>query len=174
MRTINVNPNLLTKKMIRASTIDTFELLHRNRSLPPQLRCVWYSINQAFRKRIAHLEITPNQYTLLRWLSETHHKGLSQRELADLMASDPNTITSLLNRMEAKGLIQRDVHENDRRAYRIIIKPAGRKLFEKAHPVALKLQKEVLGHMSKPERERFLEQLAGIAQACRQALDNSD
>ena len=155
------------------STTDTLELLHRNRRMPPLLRCVWYSLNQAFRRRITHLGITPNQYTILRWLSETHHTGLSQRELADLMASDPNTITSVLNRMEAKGLIERDVHESDRRAHRIIIKTAGRKTFEKAHPIALKLQEEVLGHMSESERKLFLEQLDGIAQACRQALGNS-
>ena len=41
-----------------------------NRRLPPLLRRAWYSLNQAFRRRIAHLDITPNQFTILRWLLE--------------------------------------------------------------------------------------------------------
>ena len=160
--------------MTSTSTNKPLDSLQRNRRMPPLLRCAWYSLNQTFRRRISHLGITPNQFTILRWLTENHQVGLTQRELADLMASDPNTITSVLNRMENKKLIERDVNKNDRRAHRIIIKPAGRKIFEKAHPIALKLQKEVLGHLSDAECENFLEQMATVAQACRQALDNTE
>ena len=36
------------------------------RRLPPLLRRSWYGLNQAFRRRIAHLDLTPDQFTVLR------------------------------------------------------------------------------------------------------------
>src|SRR5256885_5050115 len=90
------------------------------RRLPPLLRRAWYGLNQAFRRRIAHLGITPDQFTVMRTLLE--NEGITQRELTRLMSSDPNTITSILDRMEKAGLVQRQSYERDRRARRITIK----------------------------------------------------
>src|SRR2546425_1390986 len=78
------------------------------RRLPPLLRRAWYGLNQAFRRRIAHLEITPDQFTVMRTLLEGDPQGLTQRELTHLMTSDPNTVASLLHRMEEAGLIERN------------------------------------------------------------------
>jgi DNA-binding MarR family transcriptional regulator len=83
------------------------------RRLPPLLRRAWYSLNQAFRRRILHLGITPDQFTVLRWLHEDEGHGMTQRALSDLMASDPNTVTSVLHRMEQAGLIERHPHDGD-------------------------------------------------------------
>ena len=41
---------------------------HRRR-LAPLLRRTWYSLNQTFRRRIAHAGLTPDQFSVLRWLS---------------------------------------------------------------------------------------------------------
>lgn len=141
-----------------------------DRRLPPLLRRAWFSLNQAFRKRIAHLRLTPDQYTLLRWLEESDATGPTQRELASLMASDANTIASLLARMEAQGLIERVPHEVDRRAKRVRLMPAGRKLFQRARRAALDLQTQVLTALPESERAHFLEQLERVADACRDVL----
>src|SRR5437868_13111970 len=87
------------------------------RRLPLLLRRAWYGLNQAFRRRIAHLGITPDQFTVMRTLLE--HAGLSQRELTQLITSDANTVASLLERMEKAGLVERQAHEKDRRAHRL-------------------------------------------------------
>src|SRR5262245_29730106 len=86
------------------------------RRLPPLLRRAWYSLNQAFRRRIAHTLVTPDQFTVMRTLLEADPKGVTQRELTHLMSSDPNTVASLLERMEGAGWIERKTHEHDRRA----------------------------------------------------------
>src|SRR5882672_2613862 len=93
------------------------------RRLPPLLRRAWYGLNQAFRRRIAHLRLTPDQFTVMRTLLEGDPKGMSQRELTQLMTSDPNTVASLLERMEAAGFVERGPHESDRRANRIRMRP---------------------------------------------------
>ncbi len=139
--------------------------------LPPLLRRAWYSLNQAFRQRAGHLAITPDQYSILRWLSEGDPAGLTQRQITTLMASDPNTITSTLSRMERAGLVTRQPHERDRRAHRVKLLPAGRRTFEKARRLALELQAEVLGALPDDRRESFLANLETIAQSCALALD---
>jgi DNA-binding MarR family transcriptional regulator len=143
------------------------------RRLPPLLRRAWYGLNQAFRRRIAHTGATPDQFTALRCLHEGDPAGLSQRQLTDLMSSDPNTIASLLERMERAGWIERRPHERDRRAYRIRLKPAGRRKFEQLRELALALQTHVLEALPAEARERFLEHLALVADACRDAAESA-
>src|SRR6187401_1278300 len=87
------------------------------RRLPPLLRRAWYGLNQAFRRRLAHLDLTPDQFTVLRTLIE--RDGITQSQLTATMSSDPNTVASLINRMEQAGLVERESHERDRRANRL-------------------------------------------------------
>lgn len=141
------------------------------RRLPVLLRRAWYGLNQAFRRRIAHLGITPDQFTALRTLGE--NQGISQRELTRLMASDPNTIASLVSRLESSGLIERKRHERDRRAHCLQIKPSGRRKYETARLIAVRLQTEVLACLPAPQRELFLHQLSEISDACQEACESS-
>jgi DNA-binding MarR family transcriptional regulator len=139
------------------------------RRLPPLLRRAWYGLNQAFRRRIAHLDITPDQFTVLRTLLESDPAGVTQRDLAHLMTSDPNTVGSLLERMESAGLVMRKPHEKDRRAHRIQLTATGRRKYAAARKIAVALQSEVLLVLPEGERDPFLEHLALVADACRKA-----
>lgn len=139
--------------------------------LPVLLRRAWYGLNQAFRQRVAHLDITPDQFSILRWLSENDPAGITQRLLTDLMASDPNTITSTLSRMEAAGLISRTPHEKDRRANRVRLRAAGARVFEQGRKIAMELQEEVLAALPAERCEKFLEELECIADRCSTALE---
>ncbi len=140
------------------------------RRLPPLLRRAWYSLNQAFRQRIAHLGITPDQFSILRWLHEGDLRGLTQQTLTDLMASDPNTITSILQRMERAGLISRHAHESDKRARRVRVEIPGRHAFSEALALASRLQGQILETLPENRRERFLKDLEMIADASAAAL----
>jgi len=141
------------------------------RRLPLLLRRAWYGLNQAFRRRIAHLEITPDQFTVMRTLLE--NEGLRQRELSEIMTSDPNTVASLLERMEKAGLIHREEHRRDRRAHQLTLLPLGRRKYEEARKIAIALQAEVLSALPESSRESFLEQLAQVADACKDSADNA-
>ena len=141
------------------------------RRLPLLLRRSWYGLNQAFRRRIAHLQITPDQFTVLRTLLEGDARGLTQREVARLMSSDPNTVASLLERMEKTGYVERLPHERDRRAHRIKPLPKGKKTYELARAIAVALQSEVLAEVPAAGREDFLQNLSLVADACRAAAE---
>ncbi len=139
------------------------------RRLPMLLRRCWYNLNQGFRRRIAHTGVTPDQFTVLRTLMEGHPKGLTQKQLTELMSSDPNTIASLLERMAAAGLVERKAHEKDRRANRIRIQPPGRVKYEEVREIALGLQEEVLAVLPEARRGEFLEHLDLVGDACQKA-----
>jgi DNA-binding MarR family transcriptional regulator len=142
------------------------------RRLPPLLRRAWYGLNQAFRRRLAHLELTPDQFTVLRTLLE--NDGITQRELAHLISSDPNTVAALVNRMEQAGLLERETHERDRRANRLRVSRKGSGRYQEARKIAVALQSEILSSLPEAKRETFLIQLAAIADACRSATKKMD
>src|SRR5256885_6560990 len=108
------------------------------RRLPPALRRAWYGLNQAFRRRIAHLGLTPDQFTVMRTLLE--HEGISQRQLTSLMSSAPNTVASLLERMEKASMMERPTHERDRRTNQLRLRPRGKIRYEAAREIAVALQ----------------------------------
>lgn len=137
--------------------------------LPVLLRRAWYGLNQAFRQRVAEMKITPDQFSILRWISEGDPQGLTQRAITDLMASDPNTITSTIARMEKAGLVERRPHETDKRAHRVRLLPAGRKTFDKARKAASELQHQILEALPQGQRDGFLEMLQLVADACASA-----
>lgn len=143
------------------------------RRLPPLMRRAWYGLNQAFRRRIAHTKVTPDQFTVMRTLLEGDSRGMTQCDLTDFMSSDPNTVASLLERMEKAGWLERRPHEKDRRAYRIRLQPAGKKKYQEVREIAVTLQSEVLSVLPESAQEPFLEHLALVAGACRAAADAS-
>ncbi|MEO8426961.1 MAG: MarR family winged helix-turn-helix transcriptional regulator [Verrucomicrobiota bacterium] len=141
------------------------------RRLPPLLRRAWYGLNQAFRRRIAHTGVTPDQFTVLRTVLEGDPDGLTQRQLTKLITSDPNTIASLLERMDVAGLLERKPHETDRRAHRICLKAAGKRKYTEIREIASALQAEALSVLPAEQRETFLENLSRVADACRAAAE---
>lgn len=143
------------------------------RRLPQLLRRAWYSLNQAFRRRIAHLDITPDQYTVLRNLAEAGPKGITQSRLTANMTSDPNTVASLVNRMERNGLLRREIDASDRRARRLRLAPTGRRKFKAAQSIAIHLQEEILSPLAGTESNQFLAVLEKIATGCSEAASRN-
>jgi len=143
------------------------------RRLPVLLRRAWYGLNQAFRRRILHTGITPDQFTALRNLHEAGSEGMIQSQLTGRMSSDPNTIASLVDRMKKAGLIDRQQDERDRRAYRIRINADGRRKFQEARKIALGLQEAVLEVIPEDQRETFLKQLNLVADSCLAVAEKS-
>ena len=141
------------------------------RRLPILLRQAWFSLNQTFRRRLASAGMTTDQYTALRTLVEHEPGGLRQSDLARLIASDPNTIAALVERMVSLGWLARVHHERDGRAYRLRVLAEGRAQFKRARKTALALQSEILAQWSDRKREQFLKDLAWVADRCRAAAN---
>ena len=99
--------------------------------------------------------------------------GLTQSELVRAMSSDPNTVASLLERMENNQWLQRKPHETDGRAKRILLLPAGEKKYTELRNCAVDLQGDILMTLPESQRNAFLKELAKVADACHDAAKQS-
>lgn len=66
--------------------------------------------------------MTRAQWALL--LRLERNPGLSQKEAADLLEVEPISLGRLVDRMEAAGLLERRADEQDRRIWRLHLRPA--------------------------------------------------
>ena len=75
--------------------------------------------------------ITADQFVMLRVVAR--EPGLTQIEIVERMASDPNTVTAILRLLEQRGLVRRKSHATDGRARCVFLTSRGRKLQQRAY-----------------------------------------
>ncbi|MFA5975485.1 MAG: MarR family transcriptional regulator [Elusimicrobiota bacterium] len=86
-------------------------------------------------------------------LSTLHTEGpLTQRALGQWLKIDPTTMVWLIDALEKKGVVRRDAHPQDRRAYLIKLTPSGEALFRQANKQLDQMDKEFLAPLSKNEQ----------------------
>jgi DNA-binding MarR family transcriptional regulator len=123
-------------------------------------------ISQAiFRDRMtaAGLDLTPVQYAALATLAE--QPGIDQATLAGAIAYDKVTIGGVVDRLVAKGLVDRRPSERDRRSKALSLTAKGTALYAEARPTVRALQADILAGLSDEERSCFLDLLARVTQA---------
>ncbi|HVY62775.1 MAG TPA: MarR family transcriptional regulator, partial [Planctomycetota bacterium] len=77
------------------------------------------------------LGISPMQGHALHLLDE---KGpLSMSEVAEHLGCDASNVTGIVDRLEARGFVERRPHERDRRVKLLAITPAGHEVHELFH-----------------------------------------
>lgn len=103
-------------------------------------------------ERLKDLGVTQARWTTMVYLDKGG-EGLTQRELANLMAIENPTLVRLLDSLEQQDLIERRACPNDRRARRLHLTPAGRAFMDDLTERAEKLREEMLAGISDQEVE---------------------
>ena len=83
-------------------------------------------------RHIHSLGLTPGQFDVIAELEGT--KGLTCAELSERALITKGTLTGVLDRLEQKGLIQREAVGEDRRATRVLLTQKGSDLFKQVFP----------------------------------------
>lgn len=94
-------------------------------------------------ERLKDLGVTQARWTTMVYLQQGG-EGLTQRELAGLMAIENPTLVRLLDSLEQQGLIERRACPNDRRARRLHLTDPGRDFMEVLSDRANTLRDEML------------------------------
>ena len=126
------------------------------------LRHCWIRLNATFQKRLRGIGLTPDQYIALRWIEESLGHEISQAQLAQLMYTDANTVSSLLSRMEKLGLIKRKVSGKDGRKKALLSSSLGKAKFKEAKPIAESLQEALFSGFDDKEKKDFRELLSRL------------
>jgi DNA-binding MarR family transcriptional regulator len=110
--------------------------------------------------------LSTSDYEILVELSESPGGRLRMTELADLTAQSRSRLSHQVARMEARGLIQRDACDGDKRGTFAVISPRGLAIMERVAP----------SHVDSVRRN-FIDQLSPehltvLSEAFQPALDN--
>src|SRR6266567_9275610 len=87
------------------------------------LQVAFERVHAHFAAAVAELDLAPMQAKALHELNV--EPPISMRELADRLKSDPSNVTGLIDRLEARGLVERRPDPSDRRVKGLALTAAG-------------------------------------------------
>ncbi|QCR34648.1 MarR family winged helix-turn-helix transcriptional regulator [Nissabacter sp. SGAir0207] len=108
-------------------------LLHLDQQMCFALYSANLALNKVYRKLLAQLGLTYPQYLVMLVLWE--REGVTVSEIGERLFLDSATLTPLLKRLEAAGLLSRRRAASDERQVLISLTDAGRALRQQAQAV---------------------------------------
>lgn len=102
----------------------------------------------------AGFDLTSPQFAALTILDE--NPGIDQATLAGMIALDRPTIGGVLDRLVAKGLVERHTNKTDRRAKRLTVTSKGKETVKELRPVVLASQQLIMSGLSPEEAAQFI------------------
>jgi len=145
--------------------VSTSSILDEHRSNPGLLLALLG--HEAMRRlRAAHAahHLKPRQFQILGLLHD--HGGLAQRELVQTMGVDPSIVVTLLNPLEADGLVTRQRDPDDRRRHLVTLTAAGKRHLTSAARAQQETEDALFASLDDDQRE----QLHGVLLVLRDAL----
>lgn len=106
--------------------------------------------------------LTAGQPKILDYLGR--HNGSVQKDIATGCQIDPATLTGLLNRMEAKGLIERKTEDGNRRSYHIYLTDLGWQRQKEVMTAFEKCEKALLQDLTQAQKKELTRILCGFCE----------
>ena len=110
-----------------------------------------------FLQSVGEGGVTPVQYAALQVVSNL--PGIDQRTLARNIALDTSTIGGVVDRLEARGWLERRTSPQDRRARQLFLTRAGDQTLAETIPAMLSAQEQILAPLTESQRKVFMRML---------------
>ncbi|MGO8961666.1 MAG: MarR family winged helix-turn-helix transcriptional regulator [Streptosporangiaceae bacterium] len=110
---------------------------------------------QVLAAGLARLDLTGSEQNVLAVLADGRPRAVG--ELAAETGTRPTTLTSVLDRLERKGLIVRELNPADRRSFRIALTAAGRRTATTVQAAVRELEQTALASVSTRDLAGFRE-----------------
>lgn len=134
------------------------------------IKCLDKKIVQQLNKELEPFELTVVQHEVLayiEWHKETHE--VYQKEIEAYLGSTNPTVTGIVKRLEAKGLLQREAGSQDARCKKLVLTEKGSSVLKETMKLGpLKIEKR----LTKDLKEEELEQLAGLLNKVLKSLEH--
>jgi MarR family 2-MHQ and catechol resistance regulon transcriptional repressor len=115
-----------------------------------------------------HVELNMQELRVVEFLGNEGPKIM--RELAEHLTVAVNSMTSIADSLERKGLVRRQRTEQDRRVIRVELTDPGREIHQSLVEVNLRLFRSMLGALTEDEQEIFMVLFRKIARAGRSQI----
>lgn len=119
-----------------------------------------HEIFQSFSARLAPYGITPGQYGVLNCLWT--YGPCTPKEIARELRLENSTVSGVLDRMQKRGVIDREMDPNDRRSVRVVLTEEGLAMKDDVLRVIEELNNDALGSFSQQERDTLISCLRKI------------
>ena len=106
------------------------------------------------------LNVTRSQWWVLAYLSR--HDGMIQSDLANVLELGKAALGSLIDRLEAAGLVRRGADEADRRAKRVFLSPAGTQLIKEMRVRSHEMSERILEGLDNDTRHTLADLLGQV------------
>jgi DNA-binding MarR family transcriptional regulator len=138
-------------------------VLHERRSSPGLLLALLGHVAMR-RLRDAHTarHLSPRQFHLLGLLHD--HGAMGQSELGQTMGTDPSILVTMLNPLEADGLISRERDPTDRRRHLVTVTPTGRRHLSRATDAQREAENTLFVGLDDEQREQLRRLLLAVQQ----------
>ena len=113
------------------------------------------TIQKKLMEQLKDTGLTLGQPKVLDYLKD--HDGVSQKEIAAGCLIEAGSLTSILNRMEEKDLIERKMLNGNRRTFHIFMTESGKKNQKIVEEAFKKIEKTALNGISEEEQKLFME-----------------
>jgi len=127
------------------------------------LRKLSNAVSASFAERLARHEVSVAQWVVLRALYD--HEALALKEIVAQVEVDQGALSRMVDRLLARGLVQREVDAADRRAVAISLTRTGRTLVPKLAAEADRNDEAFFATLSAREREAFLKTIHALLAA---------
>ena len=124
---------------------------------------IWTALSRA----LAEHGISPSALNLLGILKRCDSQGCPLGELSGTMLVTPPGITGLVDSLVRRGLVERRVHEHDRRVRLACITAAGTDLIDRVLPSHFALVRTLCSSLSESELTELANFLARLSQGVR-------
>jgi DNA-binding MarR family transcriptional regulator len=114
-----------------------------------------------FQRRMTAIGVEPRTYAVLMALAT--EDGQSQRQLSARLGIHRNAMVTVIDALEADGLVKRMAHPDDRRAFAITLTDRARSLLPDLDKAGRSLENTVTAPLSAVERNTLRELLQRIA-----------
>ena len=107
--------------------------------------------------------LTPVQYAALQTVANA--PGIDQRTLAGRIGLDTSTVAGVIDRLEARALLQRNASPVDKRVRLLTLSAAGADLLRTVEPAMRLAQQRILAPLPRAERAEFMRMLRLLVDA---------
>ena len=111
-------------------------------------------VQKALMEELKATGLTIGQPKILDYLKD--HDGSNQKEIAKACFLEAGSLTTILNKMEEKGLIQRRTLNGNRRSFHIFMTEEGKQKQQLVDKAFEKVEKKALEHISEEEFRNFM------------------
>ena len=126
------------------------------------------SLWEISRRFFDRWELSPSQFNLLNLLHGAAEEGLTQIELSRELITHRSNVTGLVDRLQARGLVQRVGNPTDRRVWRVSLTPAGQKLMAEVLPSYYAAAEAVWGRVPVNRAQQLVDDLSELTANAKQ------